>query len=105
MADLGNDIWQMSQKATYDFGQRSQVWLSLKHVYRVVDAGMTVKCVGNKCRNISDAVDVVKRYESLYEDRRGSKGSVVRDIEAEKPVSTEDTLNKLLILMEKLVSR
>ena len=71
-ADLGDDIWSMSQKTYYDFDQRSQEQLALKHLYRVLDADMKVKCVENDS-NIAEAVDVVERYEALYEDRKDSQ--------------------------------
>lgn len=61
VADLGDDVWQMTQRDYYDFDQRSQEQLALKHFYRVIEADMKVKCVENKCSNIGDAVDVVER--------------------------------------------
>ena len=69
ISDLGDDIWQKTQRAYHDFDLRLQEQLALKHFYRVVDSEMKLKCVENKCTNIYDAVAVVERYEALYEDR------------------------------------
>ena len=96
VADMGDDIWQMTQRAYYDFDHRSQEQLALKHFYRVIDPEMKVKCVENKCTTIADAVDVVERYEALYEDRRDSRRSQLRAVDATKQTTTEDVLSKLV---------
>ena len=70
ISDLGDDIWQMTQRAYHDFDHRSQEQLALKHFYRLLDADMKVKCIENRCNNILDAVYVVERYEALYADRK-----------------------------------
>ena len=105
VADLGDDIWQMTQRAYYDFDQRSQEQLALKYFYRVVDADMKVKCVENHCSTIADAVDVVERYEALYEDKREGRRSGIRAVETQKPQVTSADINKVLTKLEKLEAR
>ena len=104
-ADLGDDIWLMAQRAYYDFDQRSQEQLALKHFYRVLDSDMKVKCVENHCSNIADAVDVVERYEALYEDRKDGKRSTVRAVETARPSSIEEDLKKIIKQIEVLQDR
>lgn len=104
VADLGDDIWQMAQRAYYDFDQRSQEQLALKHFYRVIESDMKVKCVENRCTNIFDAVDVMERYEALYEDRKESRKTSVRAVEATKQMPTAD-LGRIMEQLEKMDAR
>ena len=76
IADLGDDIWRLTQRAYCNFDHRSQEQLALKHFYRVIESDMKVKCIENKCSNVPDAVDVVERYESLLEDRKEHRKTV-----------------------------
>lgn len=105
VSDLGDDIWQMTQRAYYDFDHRSQEQLALKHFYRVIDSDMKVKCVENKCATLADAVDVVERYEALYEDKRlEGRKAAIRVVES-KPDVTTATLERVLTQLEKLELR
>ena len=104
-ADLGDDIWLMAQRAYYDFDQRSQEQLALKHFYRALDTDMKVKCVENHCSNIADAVDVVERYEALYEDRKDGRRSTVRAVETTRPSPIEEDLKKIMKQIENLQDR
>ena len=76
---------------------------SWQHFYRVIDADMKVKCFENKCANVFEAVDVVERYEALYEDKKEGRRSTVRVIEAAKGRSTD--VEQVLKKLEKLESR
>ena len=104
-ADLGDDIWLMAQRAYYDFDQRSQEQLALKHFYRALDTNMKVKCVENRCSNIADAVDVVERYEALYEDRKDGRRSTVWAVETTRPSPIEEDLKKIMKQIENLQDR
>lgn len=104
ISELGDDIWQMSQRAYYDFDHRSQEQLALKHFYRVIDADMKVKCVENKCANLADAVDVVERYEALYEDRKEVKRAALRAIEP-IPDATATALERVMARLEDMEIR
>ena len=77
VSGLGDDIWQMIQRAYFDCDYRSQEQFALQHFYLVIDVAMKVKCIENKCSNILDAVNIVERYEALYEDKRESHKKTV----------------------------
>ena len=104
VSELGDDIWQMTQRAYFDFDYRSQEQLALKHFYRVIDADMKVKCIENKCSNILDAVNIVERYDALYEDKRESRRTTVRAVES-KPDASFIAMERILEQLEKLEVR
>ena len=105
VSDLGDDIWQMAQKAYYDFDHKSQEMLALKHFYRMVEPDMKVKCVENKCTNLLDAVTVVERYEALYEDRRAeTKRVALRAMEVQPDVTTL-TLERIMSQLDQMEIR
>ena len=105
VADLGDDIWSMAQKAYYNFGHKAQEQLALKHFYRTLDTDMKVKCVENHCSTIADGVDVVMRYEALYEDRKEAKRANVRAADVTRQNSTNDMLQEVLNKLGALESR
>ena len=104
ISEIGDDIWQMTQRAYYDFDHRSQEQLALKHFYRVIDADMKVKCFENKCSNILDAVNIVERYEALYDDKKDSRRTAVRVVES-KPDATVTALERILEQLGRLEVR
>ena len=104
ISDLGDDIWQMTQRAYHDFDHRSQEQLALKHFYRLLDADMKVKCIENRCNNILDAVYVVERYEALYADRKESKRSTVRAVEVQPDAATM-AMQRIIEELNRLAAR
>ena len=106
VADLGDDIWQMAQRAYYDFDHCSQEQLALKHFYRMIDTEMKVKCFENRCSTLSAAVDVFERYEALYEDKKHTRRTHVRAMDSNKfTPTTEDIISKLMKQLERMESR
>lgn len=105
VSDLGDDIWQMAQKAYYDFDHKSQEMLALKHFHRMIEPDMKVKCVENKCTNLADAVTVVERYEALYEDRRAENKKVALRAMEVQPDATTLTLERILSQLDKIETR
>ena len=85
----------MTQRAYYDFDHRSQEQLALKHFYRVIYADMKVKCFENKFSNMLDAVNIVERYEALYDDKKDSRRTAVRVVES-KPDAIVTALERIL---------
>ena len=104
ISDLGDDIWQMTQRAYHDFDYRSQEQLALKHFYRLLDADMKVKCIENRCNNILDAVYVVERYEALYADRKENKKSTLRAVEVKSDVVAV-AMQKIIEELDRLAVR
>ena len=104
-ADLGDDIWRMTQRAYFDFDLRSQEQLALKHFYRVIDSELKIKCVENRCSCIIDAVDVVERYEALFEDRKESRKSNVRAVDYNRPAEITDGLQQIINKLSNLETR
>lgn len=80
IADLSDDIRAMTLRVYHDFCTRAQEQLALKHLYRLIETEMKVKCIENKCTTLTDAVDVVERYETLYEDNQDEERAATRAI-------------------------
>ena len=104
ISEIGDHIWQMTQRAYHDFDHRSQEQLALKQFYRIIDADMKVKCFENKCSNILDAVNVVERYEALYDDKKDSKRTTVRAMES-RPDTAVAAMEQILEQLERLEAR
>ena len=102
ISDLCDDIWAMTQRAYHDFDVRSQEQLALKHLYRLIDTDMKVKCIENKCKTLADAVDVVERYEALYEDTKDKRKAAARSIGTTS--SMEPVMAALSMIADKLES-
>ena len=72
---------------------------------------MKVKCVENHCSNIAEAVDVVERYEALYEDckdsRRGATGIHAVEMTNVKTGSStlEDDVKQIMKELQRLQQR
>ena len=105
ISDLGDDIWQKTQRAYHDFDLRLQEQLALKHFYCVIDSEMKLKCVENKCTNIYDAVAVVERYEALYEDHREGRKVHVCAVEKTPCDSLKTEVEQLRMQLKSLETR
>ena len=65
--DLGDDIWHLAQRAFPEFDKKPLEILAVKYLYGCINNELRIKCVENKCSSVHEAVEVVERYEALYE--------------------------------------
>lgn len=65
IATLGDDLRQMAQKAYSNLDTRAQEVLALNQLYKNISLEMKCRCIDKECRNVSEAVDLIERYEAL----------------------------------------
>ena len=63
IAAVGDDIRQMAQKAYCNLDSVAQEALALYQLYKVISLEMKCRCIDKDCRTVSEAVDVIERYE------------------------------------------
>ncbi len=78
IASLGDDVRQMSQRAYSTLDTRAQEALALNQLYKTIPLEMKYRCMDKDCRSVSDAVEVVERYEAIMEVQQDQKKSNVR---------------------------
>ncbi|XP_062575414.1 uncharacterized protein LOC134237324 [Saccostrea cucullata] len=113
IADVGDDIRQLSQKAYSNLDIDAQESLALNHLYKIIPVEMKCRCIDKECSTVAEAVDVIERYESIMGD--GDKKKInVRHVDQEQAVkqptgeqksnNLEDTIKSLINRLEKLES-
>lgn len=100
IAALGDDLLLMAQKAYANLDSDAQEMLALQQFYKTVPLEMRCRIMDRDCTSISEAVDVVERYEELLNENTDRKRAVTRA--ADKPYldgknqSTETTVSEPL---------
>lgn len=117
IASFGDDIRLMAQKAYPSLDSNAQEMLALQQFYKAVSLEMRCRLMDRETKNISDAVDVVERYEEIVGDSTDRRRNVVRsaghsDPNDQRTESTgksennlERTLKSIADRLEKLESR
>lgn len=82
-AALGDDLLLMAQKAYANLDSDAQEMLALQQFYKTVPLEMRCRIMDRDCTSISEAVDVVERYEELLNENTDRKRAVTRA--ADKP--------------------
>lgn len=80
VAALGDDIRQMSQKAYCNLNEKAQEALALNHLYKIIPVEMKCRCIDRDCQSISDAVDVIERYEAILGENYDKKKQNARAV-------------------------
>jgi hypothetical protein len=62
---LGDDLRQMAQRAYPDLDLRAQEVLAINQLYKTVTLEVKCRCMDKECHTISEAIDVIERYESI----------------------------------------
>jgi hypothetical protein len=62
---LGDDLRQMAQRAYPELDLRAQEVLAINQLYKTVTLEVKCRCMDKECHTISEAVDVIERYESI----------------------------------------
>ncbi|CAC5426210.1 Transposon Ty3-I Gag-Pol polyprotein [Mytilus coruscus] len=81
IAEVGDDIRQLAQKAYYYLDLAAQESLALNQLFEVITVEMKCRCIDKECQTIADAVDVIERYESILGDG-DKKKSTIRAVES-----------------------
>ena len=81
IANVGDDIRQMAQKAYRDLDEKAQEALALNQLYKIISIEMKCRCIDKNCNSVAEAVEVIERYESIMGD--GDKKKVnVRSVDS-----------------------
>ncbi|CAC5370236.1 unnamed protein product [Mytilus coruscus] len=91
IAEVGDEIRQLAQKAYYDLDSAAQESLALNQLFK-------------ECQTIADAVDVIERYESILGDG-DKKKSTIRAVESkdiEGHMSEKDYQSNLQALQDRI---
>ena len=78
IAAVGDDIRQMSQKAYCNLDGQAQETLAMNHLYKIISTEMKCRCIDRDCETISDAVDVIERYEAILGESYERKRPIIR---------------------------
>lgn len=96
IAALGDDLLLMAQKAYMSLDANAQEMLALQQFYKAVPLEMRCRIMDRDCASISEAVDVVERYEELLNDYGDKKRTAIRAADKralfDKNQSTESTV-------------
>ncbi|CAC5373255.1 unnamed protein product [Mytilus coruscus] len=86
IAMLGDELRQLSQKAYTILDSRAQEALALNQLYKSVSLEMKCRCIDKECATISDAVQVIERYEAIL----GEPPVTEKKKTAVRQISTDD---------------
>jgi hypothetical protein len=57
----------MAQRAYTDLDPRAQEVLAINQLYKSVSPDVKYQCTNQNCKTVSDAVEVIERYEVIVE--------------------------------------
>ncbi|CAG2255154.1 unnamed protein product [Mytilus edulis] len=92
IANFGDDLRQMAQKAYSNLDTRVQEVLALNQLYKNISLEMKCRCIDKDCRSVTEAVDLIERYEALLGDPNDRKRGNIRQVSDTKTyLNTQDT--------------
>jgi hypothetical protein len=65
IAALGDDLRQMAQKAYTGLDQTAIEAITLNQLYKTISLEMKCRCTDRDCRSISEAIEVIERFEGI----------------------------------------
>jgi hypothetical protein len=80
IAAFGDEIRLLSQKAYSTLDQEAQEMLALQHFNKNVSAEMRCRLMDKNCQTISEAVEVVERYEEVLGRPGQGVGAQIRGV-------------------------
>ena len=101
IAALADDLRQLAQRAYQDLDIHSQERLALNQLYKQVSPDMQCRCIDNGCRTITDAVNVIERYEAVL----GTHSTFVRALSEESSTNSDTDMRKCLQRIESRLDR
>ncbi|CAC5425537.1 unnamed protein product [Mytilus coruscus] len=78
IANFGDDLRQMAQKVYSNLDTRAQEVLALNQLFENIILVMKCRYIDKDCRSVTEAVDLIKRYEALLGDPNDKKGKIDR---------------------------
>ena len=78
IAAFGDDLLLMAQKAYANLDSHAQEMLALQQFNKAVPLEMRCRIMDRDCISISEAVDVVERYEELLNENTDRKRAITR---------------------------
>lgn len=63
----------MVQKAYCDLDEKAQEILALNHLYKLISVEMKCRCIDKNCQSISEAADVIDRFEAILGENYDKK--------------------------------
>ena len=105
IAALADDLRQMAQRAYSDLDGRAQEVLALNQLFKNVPAEVKYQCTNQDCTTVTDAVEVIERYEAIMGNNTDKKRPNVRMVTEASSSGTagsnamDDALNKLTRLV------
>lgn len=89
IAEVGDDIRQLAQKAYSNLDIDAQESLALNHLFKIIPVEMKCRCIDKECNTVTEAVDVIERYESIVGD--GDKKRPIRSVGHDKNTRQSET--------------
>lgn len=85
IAELGDDLRQMAQKAYSNLDTQAQEALALNQLYKAISLEMKCRCIDRDCKSASEAVEIIERYEAILGDGRDNKKFGLRAVSEVNP--------------------
>lgn len=81
VAALADDLRQMTRRAYTDLDARAQEVLAMNQLYKSVSPDVKYQCTNQNCKTVSEAVEVIERYEAILGDSQDRRKSSVRMVD------------------------
>ena len=65
MAELGDDLRRMSQRAYSSLNNEAREMLALNQLYKSVSPELKYKCISKNCTSVTQAVSIIELYEGI----------------------------------------
>lgn len=86
ISKLSDDLRQMSQRAYPKLDVTAQEAIALNQLYKCIPLEMKCKCIDRECTTVSQAVEIIERYEAVMgEPQEKKKMLTVRGISGGSP--------------------
>ena len=110
IASFGDDLRLMAQKAYPALDADAQELLALQQFYKAVTPEMRCRILDKNCISISDAVDVVERYEEILGIGCAGKRAIVRAVSdgqehVQQAKHTDGKLSEIQSALSRVVER
>ena len=102
IAALGDDLRQMAQRAYVGLGSIAQEALALNQLYKTITLEMKCRCIDRDCKTVSDAVEIIERYEGILGDQTLKKPNV-RAVAIETAARSKE--NEIQKMLKELIER
>ena len=80
----------MAQKAYSNLDTRAQEVLALNQLYKNISLEKKFRCIDKECHSVTEAVDLIERYEALLgESSDRKRGNVRQVMETKNPLLAE----------------